>query len=71
MIMPGKRCYCGQCRAPNKEIAKEKNLPTGDFEDPTVLQQKLTTCDFSKFNKLDKKLAVHYSGWLPLGCPQH
>eukprot|EP00929_Paragymnodinium_shiwhaense_P032887 TRINITY_DN18171_c0_g1_i1.p1 TRINITY_DN18171_c0_g1~~TRINITY_DN18171_c0_g1_i1.p1 ORF type:complete len:530 (-),score=134.60 TRINITY_DN18171_c0_g1_i1:165-1754(-) len=38
-----------------KDIAKEKNLPLGDFPCPTDMQEKLSQCDFTKFNKLDKK----------------
>lgn len=38
-----------------QEIAKEKNLPLGDFPDPRIMKEKLQTQDFSKFKKLDKK----------------
>jgi len=30
-------------------------LPLGDFPDPSMMQAKLRTYDFSKFNKVDKK----------------
>mmetsp|Transcript_52343 Transcript_52343/g.149221 ORF Transcript_52343/g.149221 Transcript_52343/m.149221 type:complete len:583 (-) Transcript_52343:402-2150(-) len=38
-----------------QQIAKEKNLPIGDFPDPKTLQEKLVTMDFTKFAKLDKR----------------
>lgn len=38
-----------------KEIATERNLPLGDFPDPSLMKQKLSTMDFSKFSKMDKK----------------
>merc|ERR1712204_155143 len=36
-----------------KQIAKEKSLPLGDFPDPSIMQAKLRTYDFTKFNKMD------------------
>merc|ERR1719433_1259638 len=38
-----------------QEIAKEKNLPLGDFPDPKMLREKLATADFASLPKLDKK----------------
>merc|ERR1719210_3306142 len=38
-----------------QEIAKEENLPIGDFPEPSVMQEKLIKLDFSKFARVDKK----------------
>jgi len=38
-----------------QEIAKEKNLPLGDFPDPKILQEKLAAVDFASLPKVDKK----------------
>jgi len=38
-----------------QEIAKEKNLPLGDFPHPEMMKEKLRMQDFSKFKKMDKK----------------
>jgi len=38
-----------------QEIAKERGVALGDFPDPRMMQEKLETFDFKKFNKLDKR----------------
>jgi len=38
-----------------REVAKERNLPLGDFPDPRHMKEKLATMDFTTFKKLDKK----------------
>jgi hypothetical protein len=35
------------------EIARDKNLPLGDFPDPAMMQQLLTPMDFSTFKPMD------------------
>jgi GTPase SAR1 family protein len=38
-----------------QDVAKERNLPLGDFPDPRMMQEKLAPLDFSKFSKTDNK----------------
>jgi EH domain-containing protein 1 len=38
-----------------QDVAKERNLPLGDFPDPRMMQEKLAPLDFSKFVKVDNK----------------
>jgi len=38
-----------------QEVARENQLPLGDFPDPGMMQEKLATLDFTKFAKVDKK----------------
>jgi len=37
------------------EVARDNQLPLGDFPDPLVMQQKLASLDFTKFAKVNKK----------------
>lgn len=38
-----------------REISKDKGVALGDFPDVKAMQQKLSSCDFKKFNKLDRR----------------
>jgi hypothetical protein len=38
-----------------QQIARERSLALGDFPDPSMMQEKLRTYDFTKFKKRDKK----------------
>lgn len=38
-----------------QDVAKERNLPLGDFPDPRMMQEKLSVMDFAKFKKIDQK----------------
>jgi len=50
-------------------VAKEKNLPLGDFPDPRMMQEKLATCDFAKFKKLDEKKMAALEDMLNVHIP--
>ncbi|CAE8705606.1 unnamed protein product [Polarella glacialis] len=47
-----------------QEIAKERNLPLGDFPDPRMMQEKLEKMDFTKFAKLNKAKMDSLEGML-------
>jgi hypothetical protein len=51
------------------EISKERTLPMGDFPDPSMMQEKLASQDFSKFKKLDKKKMEILEEMLTLDVP--
>jgi GTP-binding protein EngB required for normal cell division len=52
------------------EISKERGLPLGDFPDPTSMQEKLASQDFTKFKKLDKKKMDLLEEMLTMDVPQ-
>mmetsp|Transcript_50527 Transcript_50527/g.109690 ORF Transcript_50527/g.109690 Transcript_50527/m.109690 type:complete len:540 (-) Transcript_50527:271-1890(-) len=53
-----------------KEIAKERNLPLGDFPNPAVMQEKLKGCDFCKFSKLNVKKMDALENMLSVELPK-
>jgi hypothetical protein len=53
-----------------KEIAKDKNLPLGDFPDPEIMAQKLAGCDFTKFNKINAKKMEALENMLNVEIPK-
>jgi len=52
------------------EIAKEKNLPMGDFPDPRMMQEKLASHNFSNFKKIDPKKMQLLESMLAVDVPQ-
>jgi len=38
-----------------QEIATEQGIPLGDFPDPRLMQEKLASMDFAKFERIDRK----------------
>jgi len=53
-----------------EEIAKERNLPMGDFPDPAIMREKLEKLDFSKFPKLDLKKMAALEAMLDTDVPK-
>jgi EH domain-containing protein 1 len=52
------------------EIAKERMLPMGDFPDPRMMQEKLSSQDFSKFKRLDKIKMANLESMLAVDIPK-
>jgi GTP-binding protein EngB required for normal cell division len=53
-----------------EEVAKERNVPLGDFPDVRVMKDKLATMDFSKFPKLDPKVIQNIDDMLNRDIPK-
>jgi len=52
------------------EVAKERNLPLGDFPEPKIMQEKLQSQDFTKFKSLDKKKMAMLEEMLTVDVPK-
>jgi len=53
-----------------KVIAKDRNLPLGDFPDPNMMKEKLTASDFTKFNKINIKKMEALEDMLSVQVPR-
>lgn len=52
------------------EVAKESGLPLGDFPEPNMMQDKLSTYDFNSFHKVDKKKMAALESMLTIDVPK-